>query len=156
MESIMIPRALHNRLNTFQLEGLRKILGMRTTFIDRTNTNKKVFERANHFLHKPNAPERKVTSFSEYVQVQQNKLLAHIVRSPNHDPLRQCTLTPNSPFPAEMQDRRVGRPRQNWAWHCYGDMFVKNSLGTKDIFKIAPEDSVRRVETKIRDRTVIL
>ena len=36
-----------NRMNTFQLKGPRKILGMEPTFIDRTQTNALVLERAN-------------------------------------------------------------------------------------------------------------
>ena len=47
LETIEIPVALLSRLESFQLKGLRKILGMTTTYINRANTNEEVFRRAN-------------------------------------------------------------------------------------------------------------
>ena len=40
------------RLDLFQLKALRKILRLNTTFIDRRNTNQKVFDLANENIHK--------------------------------------------------------------------------------------------------------
>ena len=51
-ESIQFTPAAIRRLNTFQLKILRKILGLKTTFIDRANTNNKVFEIVNELLKK--------------------------------------------------------------------------------------------------------
>eukprot|EP00975_Prorocentrum_lima_P057474 12055194-Prorocentrum_lima.AAC.1 len=47
-------------LRTFQLKGLRKILRLKTTFIDHANTNKKVFAQANHHLLRDNATARPI------------------------------------------------------------------------------------------------
>lgn len=58
LESVMLTKALENRLDTLQLKGLRKILGIKTTFIDRGNTNNKVFEIANTFVNPRNKPEK--------------------------------------------------------------------------------------------------
>ncbi len=84
----------------------------------------------------------------------QNKLLAHTVRSPNDDPIRQCTFNPNSLVPADVTKRRVGRPRDNWTWKCYEDMFIINNFGIKQQFKDQPLPSIARMEPKIRDRSI--
>ena len=47
LETIEIPVALLSRLESFQLKGLRKILGMTTTYFNRANTNEEVYRRAN-------------------------------------------------------------------------------------------------------------
>ena len=47
LETIEIPVALLSRLESFRLKGLRKILAMTTTYINRGNTNEEVFRRAN-------------------------------------------------------------------------------------------------------------
>jgi len=46
-ESVMLTKSLLAKLDTSQLKGLRTILGIKTTFVDRANTNQKVFEQAN-------------------------------------------------------------------------------------------------------------
>ena len=47
LETLQFTDTTLNNMNTFQLKGLRKILGMEPTFIDRTQTNALVLERAN-------------------------------------------------------------------------------------------------------------
>ena len=47
LEALQPTDAAASKLDTFQLKGLRKILKMSTTYIDRTNTNHEVYRRAN-------------------------------------------------------------------------------------------------------------
>ena len=47
MDTVELTNSLLSRLESFQLRGLRKILGMNSTFIDRRNTNAEVCRRAN-------------------------------------------------------------------------------------------------------------
>ena len=47
LEALQPTQAAASKLDTFQLKGLRKILNMSTTYIDRANTNEEVFRRAN-------------------------------------------------------------------------------------------------------------
>ena len=47
LKTVEIPANLVSKLEAFQLKGLRKILGMTTTFFNRANTNAEVFRRAN-------------------------------------------------------------------------------------------------------------
>ena len=41
LETVHLMPAMQKRVNTFQLRGLRKILGMTTTFVNGANTNEK-------------------------------------------------------------------------------------------------------------------
>ena len=51
LETIEPTAGVSNMLDTFQLKGLRKILEMKTTFIDRANTNQKVYQCAQELLN---------------------------------------------------------------------------------------------------------
>ena len=70
-----------------------------------------------------------------YVHTQQSKFLAHIVRAPQTDPIRQCTLQNNTPCPYEVSKRSVGRPRNNWAYKTYERVLFKNTYISKDMWK---------------------
>ena len=84
---------------------------MKTTFVERENTNKKVFDAANAIKNPANLPNKNLLSFSEFTQKQQNQLLAHIDRTLGDDPLRECTLAPNTAYPSSVNNRCVGRPK---------------------------------------------
>ena len=47
LESLSLPDKLLDESNTFHLRGLRQLLGMKTTFIKRGNTNAFILQRAN-------------------------------------------------------------------------------------------------------------
>ncbi len=47
LEMVHLPQHLLSKLNALQLKGLRKILHLDTTFVNRENSNKRVFEVAN-------------------------------------------------------------------------------------------------------------
>ena len=153
-ESVMMPKALLSRLNMFQLKGLRKILRMKTTFIDRSNTNQRVFEAANTAMTPEATPGKNIKSFSEYVSIEQCSLLTHTVREPCLDPLKQCTLDPQFDMPITMDNRRVGRPRQNWAWTCYETLFTKHRYGTHADFANNRCGSIGRMLADIRAKSI--
>ena len=50
LESAQLSDTHVAKLNTFQLKGLRKILHMKTTFVERANTNQLVIQKANETL----------------------------------------------------------------------------------------------------------
>ena len=62
----------------------------------------------------------KFLPFSKKHEERQAKLLGHILRSSDADPLRQASFTPSSASRIDYGKKRVGRPRQNWV------MFSKN------------------------------
>ena len=53
LETVEPTQAIAKLLNTFQLKGLRHILKLRTTFIQRHNTSEYVYRRANEELGAP-------------------------------------------------------------------------------------------------------
>ena len=152
LDVVCLPKYLQQQLNTFQLKGLRKILGMNTTYIDRSNTNKKVFENANTLMNTNNHGTRQIQSFSQYLDKKQETLLKHIVRLPNDDPLRQASLESNTPNPKQPLLRRVGRPRQHWADSVYQKMWTRHGLGTADQYKRNPTTCIANMAPKIWSR----
>ena len=113
METIEIPVALLSRLESFQLKGLRKILGMTTTYINRANTNEEVFRRAN--LHiAANHFRTKIVPLQDIVTHRRIALAAKILRQDNNSPMRMVNFKKDTAVPDEILFRRVGRPRKQW------------------------------------------
>jgi len=84
----------------------------------------------------------------------QEALLKHLVREGDDSPLRQCTLKPGTAIPVTVDKRRVGRPREKWAYATLENMHIKYGFGTKQHFKSHLEASCANLETRIRNRTI--
>jgi len=147
-----LPQHLMNRLNTFQLKGLRKILNLKTTFVERSNTNNKVFQQANLIKNPQNTPNKNILTFETYIRNTQEALFKHLVRLPETDPVRQCTFEPNSAIPHIHTNRRVGRPRIRWEHDIASRIFTQNNLGTHYEFTQNPTNCYNIMEPLIRNR----
>ena len=114
---------------SFQLRGLRQILKIPTTYIDRRWTNDKVFQPASRtaYPHDPNRRIRPVTTVTIDLDQKRVRLAGHILRAPNHDPLRQVSYQQNSAEPKHIGKRRVGRPRQHWVFKSNEDIHALHS-----------------------------
>ena len=154
LEVVQLPDSILKKLDVFQLKGLRKILGMQTTFVNRANTNRKVVENANAIRNPNCVPGKDIKLFSSYVADRQEALIKHTIRETNSDPLRQCTFEPDSALPVTMQNRRVGRPREKWAYSNLERMHIKYGFGTKQDFKSHLADSCLNLEALARNRTI--
>ena len=62
--------------------------------------------------------QRKILLFSEFHNLRRAKLLGHILRSTDSDPLRQVSFMPSSATRIEYGKKRVGKPRQTWIHHA--------------------------------------
>jgi len=113
LETLELPISQISRLEAFQLKGLRKILKMVTTFVDRNNTNDEVFRRANQQVA-PSSPEKTICSIQTILQDRRISLVGHILRQNNDHPIRTVTFKRDSAAPMEVLHRRVGRPRKQW------------------------------------------
>ena len=51
LDSAQLSTAQQNKLEIFHLKGLRKILRMKTTYVDRSNTNRHIIDQANSKIH---------------------------------------------------------------------------------------------------------
>ena len=134
LETIEPTEGVANTLDAFHLKGLRKILEMKTTYIDRENTNEKVYKNAQTVLRTKNlqkAPslqkanawlDRQVRPITEILQEKKFNLLGHVIRRDQNHPLQLVTFdTGRHPsngaaltIKATRGPRRKGRPRLSW------------------------------------------
>ena len=134
LETIEPTAGVSNMLDTFQLKGLRKILEMKTTFIDRANTNQKVYQCAQNLLNTKNLtkkahnqkPEswlaRQVRPLTMVLEEKKLNMLGHVIRRDFSHPLQQVTFdtAANTRYgrPLAIKEqwgkRRQGRPRLHW------------------------------------------
>ena len=129
LESAQLNDSLKNRLDVFQLKGLRKILGLNTTFVNRENTNELVYNKANEELNKtpeptvempnPKAPKQKhIMKLSEYYESCRRLTALDVIanRHNKHDPRPQLTMNTDNLSLNEYEKKRCGRPKNVW-WH---------------------------------------
>ena len=115
LESLQTTDNTGKLLNTFQLKGLRKILHLHTTYVDRNNSNEFVYHRANEVVGAPSqGPLRKIRPLTEILETKRLKLLGHVLRRPRSHPQHQVTFASYLALPKTTSNRRVGRPRKNW------------------------------------------
>ena len=114
LETLHLTDAMSRKLDVFQLKGLRKILNMETTFINRANSNKRVYEKASELAYPKPEDKRQVKRFSDFHKERKAKLLGHIARTEDSDPLREVTFQPGTTYRVEYGKKRIGKPRQNW------------------------------------------
>ena len=155
LESLEIPQHVMSKLNAFQLKGIRKILRIKTTFVERANTNAKAFAEINKIHNPKNIQGKFMKTYSDYIHTAQNKLLAHTIRADQEDPLRQCTLKPDSHIPIDLENKRVGRPRHNWTRATYERLAMKNTGTSKALFRNSPVEYMNLMLPKIRDRSIL-
>ena len=112
------------------MKGLRRILRKKHPFWDRTNSNAYILQVANERAYTDTS--REIALLTEYILDSSCKLLGHIIRTSNEDPLRQATLKPNTARPHVPEVRRVGRPRTHWVestmdhvWETLEDMRIQ-------------------------------
>ena len=115
LETVELTQSLLSRLESFQLRGLRKILNMHTTFIDRRNTNAEVYRRANAAAASRDNPSPKLTwCIEKCLHEKRVRLTGYVLRTDNRDPMRQVSFRRDSAVPYTPLFRRPGRPRKNW------------------------------------------
>ena len=101
-----------------QLRGLRQILNLQSTYMNRAHNNAYVMQKANQEINRNRTNNlREIKLFSELVQQKRCKLVGHILRTPPEDPLRQVSYLPNSAAVYPIHRRRVGGPRQQWLFY---------------------------------------
>eukprot|EP00973_Karenia_brevis_P049122 6813088-Karenia_brevis.AAC.1 len=109
-------------LDIFQLKGLRKILKIKTTFVDRVQDTRTVYAKAQRAIHEatsPGKPEKIFKPYSEVYDERKTKLLNKIIKKPQTDPIRAITFQQHSLVPIQIENkpgvkRRSGQPRVRW------------------------------------------
>ena len=102
----------------FQQRCLRKILGIASTYIDRSHTNEKVFEIANKEKGADqDKTKTKIVPITETLKTKKCTLLGHVIRAGVRDaldPLHLVTFESEDLEPKTAAYRRSGRPRLKW------------------------------------------
>ena len=118
LETLQYTDAVGKMLDTFQQRGLRKILGILPTYIDRTNTNEEVFRLANKARGCDDDPTKvKLCPLSGNIKKRKMILLGHVIRAGERnprDPMFQVTFEDKTLKTKTTAFRRVGKPRHKW------------------------------------------
>ena len=133
LETTQLTNKCIKRIDAFQIRGLRKILNMKHTYWDRTATNKRILKEATRVTFKQGTPEqvqrnqnREVKPFSVTWQARRQKLMGHLIRTSDDDPLRQVALQPSRADPIDVGKRRSGHPRKRWVSDVYNSLWKKH------------------------------
>ena len=82
-------------MDTFQLKGLRKILKSKTTFVDREQTNRKVFNDIQKEIEtstKEGKPIKQIKPHSIVYEERKTELIGRIIKESSDSPLRHITF----------------------------------------------------------------
>jgi len=124
MESVALNPVTRDSLNMFHLKGLRQILKLETTFVNRKNANQKLFEEAVNHLKK-----NRIAPLAEVYDSRRIDLFIKLVKAPTDNLLRTVTMMDNL-APHDYGKLRVGRPRVNWLKDT-ADLFFQQLKKTK-------------------------
>ena len=116
--------SLKRKLDAFQLKGLRQILKLQTTYVNRNNTNEHVFAVANSSINtwgnrqKEHGggfrPKKHIIPISDYYELQRRKLVVAILNEDQDNPITDICINKATLELKSYDERRVGRPRHNW------------------------------------------
>jgi hypothetical protein len=119
LESVQVNDSLKSKLDAFQHKGLRQILKMQSTYVNRANTNQRIFERANIEVgyRMPGTIRRKVIPVSECYEQRRRILISKVIKSETDNPISDICIDRDNLKLHHHDIRRVGRPKNNW-WIC--------------------------------------
>ena len=98
LETIHITKAQMNRLNAFQVKGLRTMMKMQHSFMNRSNTNEVIIQKANDWISSVHK-NKHIESIEKTLAKRRIKLLGHILRADNDDLTRKISFEPNTATP---------------------------------------------------------
>ena len=127
LESAELTVGALRSLDIFHLKCLRKILKMKTTFVNRANTNEAVYKKANDQL-KAKDQIRKLSNI--YLERKQ-RFFCQVATAAPSDPLRRATFQGITHMPAIHRPRRRGRPKVKWAHTEAKKLWDTTQIGTQ-------------------------
>ena len=93
IESVQLNDSFKKKLDTFQLKGLRRILGLKTTFIDRSNINEMVFATAQEKSNEEGVRLKKIDRLRKVYKDRRRKLTLDIIKGRHtQDPKTALTI----------------------------------------------------------------
>ena len=73
------------KMNAVQFRGLRRILGLEHTYVNRSITNIKLLQEANKIKNPKQKPKKNIRPFSEYVHVRQAETYRAMFKSRSNE-----------------------------------------------------------------------
>lgn len=99
LESLQLHKRTFNRIDTFQMRGIRTILNIPPTFVDREYSDDKVLETANELIT-DNGTEtnvRHMIKLSSLLEQRRKPFLGHMIRADDQYITRHVTFTKHEP-----------------------------------------------------------
>ena len=151
MESAQINDAVKNKIDAFQIKGLRQILKMESTYaqkilgVERTNTNKQILKTANEIIKGETEKAKEIIKISDYYEIQRRKWLIAVINNRGLDPTGLIVIEDDSLQLIEYGIKRCGRPKYNWYLHALDKYWkylceIKYNQKTKGNFDIDNEE----------------
>ena len=112
IESTQLTESCQNKLETFQMKVMRKILKIDSTYINRQNSHRHIMHTANEKL-KQEGKTKHIKRFQDVYKDTKVKSALRIIRKESSN-LHSITFAQNTFSKRIPKNRRVGRPRQNW------------------------------------------
>ena len=117
LECIQVTESEISKLNAFQNESLRRILGKPPTFIDRQATNASMYQEIQEIQGCA------FESFGITCKKAKMRLFGHVLRASPADPMSQVSFHVDNLRPRPVRSRRSGRPKLDWITESYRDAF---------------------------------
>ena len=140
LESVQVNDSLKQKIDAFHLKGLRQILGIQTTYVDRTNTNEHVYNSANHrAINQSNGGRgevKHVIPISEYYENQRRKIVIEIITQDESNPITSICIDTDTLKLKSYNNKRVGRPRNNWWEQAIATVITGTILQPVDISQL--------------------
>ena len=109
LETVPTTVGDERKLDAFVTKGVRKILGIHHSWISRISN-----ERVWDILNEGRTGKAIYQNVSVKLAQRRARLLGHIIRAQEHDPMRHYTINDHLDRPTLRAKLRVGRPRQKW------------------------------------------
>lgn len=135
IETLALTESHKRNLDTCHLNGLRQILKIPTTVVDRKYTSEYVFEQAiieNNLQNRDINKHKDIKQLSTIYEERRIKLLQRVLRQHHQHPMANVSFPSDEDemlpllTPIELIRLRVGRPRLRWVettlnilWHSY-------------------------------------
>ena len=107
-----MDEASYTKLNALHLKGLRKISGMKATYIDSRHSNKEVYKRASRRAEMEEGSE--IGKLEDFLRGRARALLGHVIRAGREEPMHRAVFRNEELDIIMIGSRIIGRPRRMW------------------------------------------
>ena len=136
LESVVFNDSVADRLDSFQLKGLRKILHIPTTYYNCKYTNEYVFAAANKALQDEN--KNNLQRISVLHACRRKTLLAKLIVLGKDEPSATVTFDVDTMRPHDYGKLRVGRPRIKWLSRTLAEAWTEANDGAAGTSEFQP------------------